>query len=106
MPSVTGVLRVPAATGLQKAVRRGRVVVVANRYLASSKTCLVPGCGYQVDRLPLTVREWICSVCGAVHDRDVNVEEEAQGARFHYARLHSHHLTDGCFVSSNRYPTP
>ncbi len=53
-----------------KAAMRGGVVVVANRFFASSKTC--SACGYQRDNLPLAVREWTCPACGTVHDRDVN----------------------------------
>ncbi|UJS25043.1 RNA-guided endonuclease InsQ/TnpB family protein [Thiothrix winogradskyi] len=55
-----------------KAGMRGAVVVVADRFFASSKTCSAPGCGHKVDKLPLSVREWTCPVCGAVHDRDLN----------------------------------
>jgi putative transposase len=53
-----------------KAARRGGVVVVADRFFASSKTC--SACGHKLDDLPLSVRQWTCPVCGAVHDRDVN----------------------------------
>ncbi|WGZ93198.1 MAG: RNA-guided endonuclease TnpB family protein [Candidatus Thiothrix putei] len=55
-----------------KAEMRGAVVVVADRFFASSKTCSTAGCGHKVDKLPLSVREWTCPVCGAVHDRDIN----------------------------------
>ena len=55
-----------------KAAMRGGIVVVADRFFASSKTCSTSGCGYKVDKLPLSVREWVCPACGANHDRDVN----------------------------------
>ena len=55
-----------------KAGMRGAVVVVADRFFASSKTCSAPGCGHKVDKLPLSIREWTCPVCGAIHDRDIN----------------------------------
>ncbi len=61
-----------------KAGMRGAVVVVADRFFASSKTCSTPGCGHKVDKLPLSVREWTCPVCGAVHDRDVNAANNLQ----------------------------
>ena len=61
-----------------KAGMRGSVVVVADRFFASSKTCSAPGCGHKVDKLPLSVREWTCPVCGAVHDRDVNAAKNLQ----------------------------
>ena len=53
-----------------KAAMRGGVVVVADRFFASSKTCSV--CGHKLDDLPLSVREWTCPDCGSIHDRDVN----------------------------------
>lgn len=55
-----------------KADMRGGIVVVADRFFASSKICSAPGCGHKLDQLSLAVREWTCPVCGAVHDRDVN----------------------------------
>lgn len=53
-----------------KAAMRGGVVVVAARWFASSKMCSC--CGHKVEVLPLSVRKWTCSRCGATHDRDVN----------------------------------
>ncbi|SEA37929.1 putative transposase [Thiothrix caldifontis] len=61
-----------------KAAMRGSVVVVADRFFASSKTCSAPGCGHKVDKLPLSVREWACPACGAIHDRDVNAAKNLQ----------------------------
>lgn len=48
----------------------GRTVIVIDRWCPSSKTCSC--CGYLLDRLPLTMREWVCPGCGMVHDREVN----------------------------------
>jgi len=48
----------------------GGRVVIADRFFPSSKTC--SDCGHVVDALPLHVREWMCPVCGRVHDRDTN----------------------------------
>jgi len=53
-----------------KAARRGGLVVVADRWYPSSKTCSV--CGHKLEVLPLSVREWTCPECGSIHDRDVN----------------------------------
>jgi putative transposase len=53
-----------------KAAMRGGLVVVADRWFASSKTC--SDCGHKLGDLPLSVREWMCPTCGAHHDRDVN----------------------------------
>jgi len=55
-----------------KAEMRGALVVVADRFFASSKTCSNPACGHKLDKLPLSVREWTCPCCGTVHDREVN----------------------------------
>ena len=53
-----------------KSAMRGGIVVVADRFYASSKTCSC--CGHKLDDLPLSVREWTCPSCGAMHDRDHN----------------------------------
>ena len=53
-----------------KSERRGGRVVVADRWFPSSKTC--SGCGTVQDKMPLSVRQWICPDCGTTHDRDVN----------------------------------
>ena len=44
-----------------------------NRWFASSKTCSL--CGFQIDKLDLSIREWICPDCGEVHDRDINAAQ-------------------------------
>lgn len=48
----------------------GRVLLVADRFAPTSKTC--SSCGTVQTEMPLRIRDWICPVCGAVHDRDVN----------------------------------
>lgn len=48
----------------------GGIVVKADRWYPSSKTC--SECGYVIEKLPLSVREWLCPECGVVHDRDIN----------------------------------
>lgn len=53
-----------------KAAQRGAIVVVADRWYPSSKTC--SACGHKLSELPLAVRQWSCPACGADHDRDVN----------------------------------
>lgn len=53
-----------------KAAMRGGVVVVADRFYPSSKSCSC--CEHRLDALPLTLREWSCPACGTHHDRDVN----------------------------------
>lgn len=53
-----------------KAQRRGGLVKIVDRWYPSSKTCSV--CGYILESLPLSVREWQCPQCGTPHDRDRN----------------------------------
>lgn len=55
-----------------KAAIRSKSVVVADRWFASSKTCSNVKCGYKLDKLPLSIREWTCPKCLTRHDRDVN----------------------------------
>lgn len=54
----------------EKAERYGKTVVKIDRWFPSSKTC--SDCGYIVEKLPLSVREWSCQECGTIHDRDAN----------------------------------
>ena len=53
-----------------KAVQRGVMIVVADRWYPSSKTC--SNCGHKLEALSLSVREWSCPACGSIHNRDVN----------------------------------
>ncbi len=53
-----------------KATQRGKTVMVVNRWYPSSKICFQ--CGYQMPKMPLSVREWTCPDDGAHHDRHVN----------------------------------
>lgn len=53
-----------------KAEQRGGLVVVADRFFASSKICSV--CKYKMEVLSLSVRKWSCPSYGNIHDRNVN----------------------------------
>ncbi len=48
----------------------GRTLVSIDRWHPSSKRC--SDCGHTLPRMPLKVREWTCSECGSLHDRDIN----------------------------------
>jgi putative transposase len=48
----------------------GRELLVVDRFYPSSKTC--SACGQLTPRLPLSIRTWTCTACGAEHDRDLN----------------------------------
>ncbi|OOR87056.1 hypothetical protein B0181_11250 [Moraxella caviae] len=41
-----------------------------DRFYPSSKTCSC--CGYKLEALALSQRQWTCPSCDTKHDRDVN----------------------------------
>jgi len=53
-----------------KTQRYGKELKVVDRFFPSSKRC--HSCGFILDKLPLSIREWDCHECGAHHDRDEN----------------------------------
>ena len=76
-----------------KLEKKGGKLVAIDRWFPSSKLC--SNCYYQIDELPLDVREWTCPHCGTHHDRDGNAATNirAEGIRM----LH----TDGTAVSAS-----
>ncbi|MEV6979349.1 RNA-guided endonuclease TnpB family protein [Kitasatospora sp. NPDC093806] len=54
----------------EKAARYGRYVGIVHRTYPSSQLC--SDCGHRDGPKPLAVREWACSACGVLHDRDLN----------------------------------
>jgi putative transposase len=53
-----------------KALQYGRQVMVINRWLPTSQVCST--CGHRDGKKELSIREWQCPSCAAVHDRDIN----------------------------------
>ena len=53
-----------------KTTWHGGTLIVADRWFASSKTC--SECGAVKAKLALCEREWTCTTCGTVLDRDAN----------------------------------
>jgi putative transposase len=54
----------------QKAAQYGREFSKIGRFEPTSQVC--SGCGVKDGPKPLSIREWTCTACGMVHDRDVN----------------------------------
>ncbi|MEA3225095.1 MAG: RNA-guided endonuclease TnpB family protein [Planctomycetota bacterium] len=86
-----------------KAAWRGGSVVKADRWFPSSKMC--SACGHIMETLPLSVREWTCPKCGAVHDRDrnasINLKQYAVGSTVKACRLGSAGLNMGSSETTN-----
>jgi putative transposase len=76
-----------------KLEKKGGKLVEIDRWFPSSKLC--SNCYYQIDKLPLDVREWTCPNCGTHHDRDGNAATNirAEGIRMLQ--------TDGTAVSAS-----
>jgi putative transposase len=55
-----------------KLIEQGKRLVKIDKWFPSSRMCSTPNCGYKNTGLDLSVREWICPICGAVHNRDIN----------------------------------
>ncbi len=53
-----------------KVEKLGGLMLEAPRFFPSSKRC--SDCGAVVELLPLEIRDWTCSKCDAIHDRDAN----------------------------------
>lgn len=54
----------------EKADEAGRTVITVDRWFPSSQLC--SACGCSGGKKELDVREWSCTCCGAVLDRDIN----------------------------------
>lgn len=65
-----------------KLERKGGKLIEIDRFFPSSKLC--SNCFYQVDEMPLGVREWTCPHCQTHHDRDGNAAANirAEGIRW------------------------
>ena len=59
-----------------KTSMHNKTLVIADRWFASSKLCSC--CGYKLDKLLLSSREWICPQCTTHHNRDVNAAKNLE----------------------------
>lgn len=71
-----------------KAAWNGCEVLKVDRFFPSSKLC--SDCGEKNQSLTLNIRQWVCTSCGVIHDRDGNaainiLKETTRGARESYA---------------------
>jgi putative transposase len=62
---------------IYKTARRGGLLILADRWYASSRLC--SNCGYKLASLDLGTRQWACPACHVHHDRDVNAAINLRG---------------------------
>ena len=66
-----------------KAPLAGGVVVLADRWFPSTKTC--SACGHVLEHLALSERQWRCPSCETTHDRDFNAARNLERIAAEYA---------------------
>lgn len=79
-----------------KAEWYGRTVVKVNRWYPSSQIC--SNCGDRSEKKALNVREWTCTECGAVHDRDINAAININMAGLAELNTEGHSGISGCQI--------
>lgn len=62
----------------------GRTLVIVDRFFPSTRRC--SACHIKGPKMDVSVREWTCTECGVVHDRDVNaaVNLRDEGMRLYW----------------------
>lgn len=74
-------------------------LIKIDRFFASSQTCFE--CGYKNEEVKdLSVREWTCPVCGAIHNRDLNAARNIEREGLSLCGL----KVRGCSVLAPRTP--
>lgn len=63
-----------------KVIQNGGTLIVADRWFASSKLCSC--CGYKMEKMPLSLRNWQCPKCKTQHDRDINAAKNLYNYAF------------------------
>ena len=79
-----------------KAEWYGRTVVKVSRWYPSSQIC--SACGDRGEKKALSVREWTCTECGAVHDRDINAAINIKMAGLSELNTVGHTGINGCQI--------
>ena len=82
-----------------KANWTGRTYVEIDRFFPSSKRCSC--CGFVSEAMPLDVRSWECSECGAIHDRDINAAKNILAVGLTVLAFGENVSSDGISVSSS-----
>ena len=78
-----------------KSERKGKILIKVDRWLPSSQIC--SSCFSLTGKKPLSVRKFICPICGTMHDRDINAAKiiEYFGLLIFFALGHDHNLSAG-----------
>ena len=76
-----------------KAEEQGKVVIEANKWFASSKTCNI--CGYVNKDLMVSERSWICPRCGTEHNRDENAAKNLRDVANKIFNVADSYITEG-----------
>lgn len=71
----------------------GRTLVIVDRFFPSTRRC--SDCHTKGSSLDVSVREWTCAECGAVHDRDVNAAQNLRDEGMRLYRLVASALPPG-----------
>ncbi|MFG2429162.1 RNA-guided endonuclease InsQ/TnpB family protein [Streptomyces sp. NPDC048590] len=71
----------------------GRTLVIVDRFFPSTRRC--SDCRTKGQSLDVSVREWTCGECGAMHDRDVNAARNLRDEGMRLYRLVASALPPG-----------
>ena len=76
-----------------KAEEQGKVIIEANKWFASSKTCNI--CGYVNKDLTIQDRSWTCPRCGTEHQRDENAAKNLKDVANKIFNVVESNITEG-----------
>ena len=76
-----------------KAEEQGKIIIEANKWFASTKTCNI--CGYVNKDLTISDRSWICPRCGTEHQRDENAAKNLRDVANKIFNVAESNITEG-----------
>ena len=76
-----------------KAEEQGKVIIEANKWFTSSKTCNI--CGYVNKDMTIEDRSWICPKCGTEHNRDQNAAMNLRDVANRIFNVAKSNITEG-----------